>query len=100
MRNEDSSSVTFTIVVTPDSIKDDVNQFVATGSIRSDRVANSLLAKLNAAASARAAGDYTTANNKYQALIKELQTQIGKGMAAEAAVIMIADAQYLIAHCP
>jgi len=98
--NEDSSSVTFTIVVTADSIKDDVNQFVATGSIRSDRVANSLLAKLNAAASARAAGDCTTANNKYQALIKELQTQIGKGMAAEAAVIMIADAQYLIAHCP
>jgi hypothetical protein len=98
--NEDSSSVTFTIVVTADSIKDDVNQFVATGCIPSDRVANSLLAKLNAAASARAAGDCATANNKYQALIKELQTQIGKGVAAEAAAIMIADAQYLIAHCP
>jgi FIMAH domain-containing protein len=97
--NEDSSSVTFTIVVTADSIKDDVNQFVATGSIRNHGLANSLLAKLNAAESARAAGDCATANNNYQAFITKLQVEIGKGVDAAAAVIMIADAQYLIAHC-
>ena len=98
--NEDSSSVTFTIVVTPDSIKDDVNQFVATGSIRKHGLANSLLGKLNAAATARAVGDCAAANNNYQAFIKELQAQMGKGVDAAAAVIMIADAQYLIVHCP
>jgi hypothetical protein len=98
--NEDSSSVTFTIVVTPDSIKDDVNQFVATGSIRNHVLANSLLAKLDAAASARAAGDCATANNNYKAFINELHAQMGKGLDAAAAAIMIADAQYLIAHCP
>ncbi len=94
--NEDSSSVTFTIVVTPDSIEDDVNQFVATGAIRNHGLANSLLAKLNAAASARAAGDCATANNDYQAFIKELQTQIGRGVEATAAAIMIGSKLSLI----
>ena len=98
--NEDSSSVTFTIVVTAESIRDDVNQFVATGAIRNRGLANSLLSKLDAAASARTAGDCATANNNYQAFIKELQTHIGKGVDASAAAIMIADAQYLMAHCP
>jgi hypothetical protein len=98
--NEDSRSVTFTIVVTPDSIKDDVNQFVATGAIRNHGLANSLLTKLNAASNARAAGDCATANNNYQVFIKQLQTQIGKGVDAAAAAIMIADAQYLMGHCP
>jgi len=32
--------------------------------------------------------------------IKELQAQIGNHVDAAAAQIMIADAQYLIAHCP
>ena len=98
--NEDSSSVTFTILVTPDSIKDDVNQFVATGAIRSRGLANSLLAKLNTASNARATGDCATANNDCQAFIKELQTQIGRGVEATASAMMIADAQYLMSHCP
>jgi hypothetical protein len=79
---------TFTVVVTPDSINDDVNQFVAIGAIRKGG-----LAKLNAAASARAAGDCATANNHYLAFIKELQAQIGKGVDAAAVMIMITDAQ-------
>ena len=98
--NEDSSSVTFTIIVTPDSIKDDVNQFVATGSIRSHGLANSLLSKLDAAANARAAGDCASANTDYETFIKKLQTQIGNGVDGPAAAIMIADAQHLIAPCP
>ena len=98
--NEDSSSVTFTIIVTPDSIKDDVNQFVATGSIRSHGLANSLLSKLDAGANARAAGDCASANTDYETFIKKLQTQIGNGVDGPAAAIMIADAQHLIAPCP
>ena len=100
LNNAGSNSVTFSIVVTPDSIKGDVNQFLNSGKIKNSGEANSLLAKLNAAASARARGDCESAANNYQAFINELQAQSGKGVDAAAAAIMIADAQYLIAHCP
>jgi hypothetical protein len=98
--NADASSVTFTIIVTPDSIKNDVTQFLAAGKIKNNGLANSLLAKLDAAAKARAGGNCATAANIYQAFINELSAQSGKGVDAAAAAIMIADAQYLIAHCP
>jgi hypothetical protein len=98
--NQGSASVTFTIVVTPESIKQDVNIFLAAGLIKNSGLANSLLAKLSAAADARARGDCATAANIYQAFINELQAQSGTGVDATAAAIMIADAQYLIANCP
>ena len=63
-------------------------------------LANSLLSELNAAAAARAKGNCTAAGNIYEAFIDELQAQSGKGVDPTAAAIMIADAQYLIAHCP
>jgi len=62
--------------------------------------ANSLLAKLDAAAASRAGGRCGTASNQYSAFINELQAQAGKGVDATAAAIMIADAQYLIVNCP
>lgn len=98
--NAASTSVTFTIVVTPDSIKDDVQQFLQSGAINNHGNANSLLAKLDSAANARARGQCSTAANIYGAFISELQAQSGKHVDAAAAAIMIADAQYLIAHCP
>jgi hypothetical protein len=98
--NADTKSVSFTIIVTPDSIKDDVNQFLALGDIKNDGEANSLLAKLDAAASARDRGECDTAGNNYSAFIDELTAQSGKGVDSTAAAIMIADAQYLITHCP
>jgi hypothetical protein len=98
--NTGSSSVLFSIVVTPDSIKQDVNLFLAAGMIKNNGIANSLLAKLSAAAAARAAGDCGTAANIYGAFINELQAQSGEGVDATAANIMIGDAQYLIANCP
>jgi hypothetical protein len=98
--NANTSSVTFTIVVTPDSIKGDVTYFLQSGAIKNAGQANSLLASLDAAAKAFAAGDCKTAGNLYQAFINELNAQSGKGVDATAAAIMIADAQYLIAHCP
>jgi hypothetical protein len=98
--NTGSNSVTFSIVVTPDSIKGDVNQFLAMGAIRNHGLANSLLAKLNSAAKARARGNCNGAANIYRTFVSELQAQSGKGVSTQAAAIMIADAQYLIAHCP
>ena len=58
------------------------------------------LAKLDAAANARARGNCNTAANDYSAFIDELTAQKGKGVDSTAADIMIADAQYLITHCP
>jgi hypothetical protein len=92
-------SVTFTIIVTAESIKSDVKKFLASGAI-SQNGEKSLLAKLDAAASARARGQCATANNIYNAFINELKAQSGKKISAQAAAIMIADALYLIAHCP
>jgi len=94
------ASVTFTIIVTPDSIEDDVNEFLDMGAIRNSGLANALLATLDAAAQARARGNCKVAANDYQAFVNQLQAQSGNGVNATAAAIMIADAQYLITHCP
>jgi hypothetical protein len=95
-----TASVTFSIIVTPASIEGDVTEFLASGAIKNSGLANSLLAKLNAAAAARARGQCSTAANQYQSFIDELLAQSGNGVDATAAAIMIADAQYLITHCP
>jgi len=97
--NTGISSVTFTIIVTPASMSADVTQFLAAGKITVDN-GNSLLHLLAAAAQARAAGDCATADNEYRAFISEVTALSGKKIDATAAQIMIADAQYLIAHCP
>jgi len=98
--NNASSSVTFEIIVTPESVKQDVDHFLAAGKVKHAGLANSLLAKLNAAASAYANGNCNTAANIYSAFIAEVQAQTGTGIDATAAAILIADAQYLINHCP
>jgi len=99
VNNTGTTSVTFTIIVTPDSIKCDVTEFVGAGKITVDE-GNSLLGILDAAARARAAGDCATANRLYQAFIREVTALSGKKIDPTAAQIMILDAQYLIAHCP
>jgi hypothetical protein len=93
-------AITFIIVVTAASIKDDVNQALQDGAIKNSGLANSLLAKLNNAADDQTVGRCSRAANSYQAFINELQAQSGNGVAADAAAIMIDDAQFLIAHCP
>ena len=98
--NSSSAALTFEIIVTADSIKQDVTQLLGAGMIKNAGIANSLTAKLNAAAAARAKGNCATAANIYNAFINEVQAQTGKGIDPTAAAILIADAQYLIAHCP
>lgn len=97
VNNSSSSSITFTIIVTPASILEDVQQFLQDGAIENSGIANSLLAKLSAA---QDRADCSASANNYQAFINELQAQSGKGVSADAAATMIADAEYLIAHCP
>lgn len=59
-----------------------------------------LLLEVAFAAKARARGNCNGAANLNRAFVRELQAQSGKSVSTQAATIMIADAQYLIAHCP
>jgi len=99
VNNADTDTVTFSIIVTAQSIKDEVKYFRSIGAITQDE-ATSLLQKLNAAAAYRARRDCKDANITYKAFINELRAQTGKKVTAQAAATLIADAQYLIAHCP
>jgi hypothetical protein len=97
--NAGSKSVIFMIIVTPQSLIDDVHQFAAAGKIASNEV-NSLLTKLASAAKARTKGNCANAATIYTSFISEVQAQSGKNIDPTAAQILIADAQYLITHCP
>jgi PKD repeat protein len=97
--NTSSSAVTFTIVVTAESVKQGVEQFVADGSIKSQGLTNSLIQTLNAAAAAGAQGNCRVAANNYRAFISLLKAQSGKQITAAAAAVLVADAEYLIAQC-
>jgi len=97
--NDSTTTVTFSIIVTAQSIKDEVKYFRSIGAITQDE-ATSLLQKLNAAAAYRARHDCKNANTTYRNFISELRAQTGKKVTAQAASILIADAQYLIVHCP
>jgi len=98
--NSGIASVTFTIIVTPASIEQDVTQFLQMGAIKNAGLANSPLSYLLSAADARARGSCSTSNNVYSSFINAVTAQRGKGITIFAADTMIADAQYLIAYCP
>jgi hypothetical protein len=98
--NASAAEVTFSIIVTTESIKQDVVIFTERGDIRETGLPTALLAKLEEAGNRHDAGDCMTAQNIYEAFIQQLEAQSGKGVNAEAAAIMIGDAQYLIDNCP
>ena len=98
--NTGSASVTFSVIATPASIEADVSRFLAAGNITTPSEAQSLLARLSAAATAFAASDCITARKNYELFIHELNAQSGMRIDASAVTIMKADAQYLIGHCP
>jgi hypothetical protein len=108
VNNAGTASVTFNIIVTPQSIKDDVRQFFQDGAIRRN-LADSLLRILDEAAEEQARGRCSHAARIYGEFIEELQDELreesrdrdrDRDLDPTAAAIMIADAQYLIAHCP
>jgi len=97
--NSGTLVVSFNIIVTPQSIKDEVTHFLRSGMIKNGGIGNSLLAKLDAASSARDEGNCERAEKSYGAFINELQAQLGRGVDASAAGTMVADARYLVATC-
>lgn len=82
------------------SIEDLVRQLFASGDINNAGIETALLAKLRAAAAARAAGNCTLAGQIYQAFINQVRAQTGQHIDAKAANLLIPAAQYLIANCP
>ena len=99
LENATLASVTFSIVVTPESIEGDVPRLVERGDI-APNMATPLGKKLEAAAKARASGNCKTAANLYGAFVNLVQAQDGKKIDAAAAAILIGDANYLVTHCP
>jgi hypothetical protein len=94
-----TESVTFSIIVTPESLIQAITIFEGLGGVKSALV-QSLLAKLVVAAEKFNSGDCLMAENIYRAFISDVQAQRGKGITAFAADVLIADAEYLIANCP
>jgi hypothetical protein len=96
--NPSSAAVTFSIVVTPESLEEDVRQLAASGAITNP--SQSLLGKLAAAARQYHDQNCGAASNLYQAFLQEVQAQRGKSIDPGAADVLTADAQFLIDHCP
>ena len=88
------------VAITPESIKADVRNALASGAISNAGVANSLLAELSAAQDARSRGQCDVAGNIYQAFTNEVNAQSGKAIATATATQLASEAQFLIAHCP
>jgi hypothetical protein len=98
--NNDSSSVTFTIIVTPQSLINDVNEFVASHGMSRD-VGAMLLGELEDAMRPYNAGQCRPAERSYEGFITLVRlVEALRAISPTDASILIADAQYLISHCP
>lgn len=88
--NSGSGSASFNVIVTYDSLGNLVRRFVTKHGI-----ANSLLAKLNAAEAAQARGNIKAVEGTLGAFVNELSAQSGKSLTDENAAILIRLAEAL-----
>jgi hypothetical protein len=93
-----SKAVTFTIIVTPDSIEDDVRQFYQSGDIANGSIEHTLLADLDLAEAAWKTSPCLAAS-ACRVFITDVQVLKGSFVSATAARILTDDANYLIAQC-
>lgn len=94
---------TATRIASPSSLRQDITLSRKIGWIGSDGIMNSLLKKVDAFEASIAKGNKKAAENQLNALINEVEAQRGKHISANAAKMLIEDAQYLIrqvADCP
>ena len=96
--NMSTQSVTFDVSATSQSLVDSVNRFYDEGQIDNDGVYVSLLSKLNVIQSALDKGKTSLAINTLQAFINDVNAQSGKHITAEAATLLVADAQWVVEH--
>lgn len=86
VNNTGATSVTFTIIVTTDSITCDVTEILAAGCIDNGGIANALTSKLSAAQAAINRGNIQTAINILTALKNQISAQAGKHIATSCAL--------------
>jgi len=109
VNNAATRSVTFSVIVTADSLEKEINLFLGFGCIDNGGIANSLTAKVDAAKSRIAAGDLHAAINTLSALLSQLEAQAGKHISSgctdsstntqmNAAQILITDLEALLAN--
>jgi diketogulonate reductase-like aldo/keto reductase len=94
--NQATQSVTFGVEATIQSLTSSVSRFLAEGKIDNTGIANSLTKKLQNAQKSLDKGQLKTAVNQLNAFINEVQAQSGKHIAADAAALLIEDAQWII----
>jgi len=97
-RNSTTVTVTFVLGVTVDSVSDTTQQLYSLGQIDSKGVLTSLLAKLKAAKALSQSGDIAGAKAALRTFIAAVRAQSGKHISASAAVLMIGDANWLLAQ--
>jgi hypothetical protein len=78
LNNTGTKTVAFSIIVTADSLEQDVNILLGLGCIDNSGIGNSLVSKLDAVKSRIAAGDTHSAINTLTALLNQAQAQAGK----------------------
>ena len=93
-----TQSASFEVIATLGSLSDTITALRGSGDISKDGLAQSLLAKVDAAISSQDRGQRTAALNQLQALLNELQAQDGKQISHRAAQILDADVRYVMAH--
>jgi hypothetical protein len=96
--NSSSQTVAFNIIATCGSISAAIDYFLQSGAIDNAGIAHSLQASLDAAQVKMDQGNVNAAQNLLQAFINHVEAQRGKHITPEAAGILIADAQYVIAQ--
>lgn len=94
--NVSSATVTFTVEATIDSLIPGLDRLYAEGKITNQGIYNSLRKKLQGALEAFEKRQGVVTINKLEAFINEVRAQSGKHITAEAADLLIADAQWVI----
>jgi hypothetical protein len=93
--NPARQSVSFRVVATIDSLIASVNIYALQGKIGNSNQ-RSLLSKLNDAKAALDRGNTSAASGKLRDLIDQCNAQSGRGISADAAAVLAADAAYVL----
>jgi hypothetical protein len=93
-----TTSLSFQLVVTLASLRGTITELRRLGEIDSDGIAQSFLAKVDAAIAAAGRGQANVARNQLSALLGEVSAQSGKHVTARAAQLLTGDIQYVQAH--
>ena len=96
--NVGTSSVTFVVAVTPESLEEAVIQLIASGAI--SQQGQALLGRLDGATRLFHEGKCGAASKVYSSFLRTIDAQRGKSIDPKAAEILVADAQFLIDQCP